>query len=285
MRFERLDFADRWLSDGFRVLQENPAGFVCTLDVEMTAARTLMQRMRAIGLPGSYAGLLVRAGGLALSRQPEMHAVLSGSRRMRPDHVSVGLSVSGEAAAAPVMRLESVEEKSVVAVCNEIAERAPIVRADDRRVLGQLRRWGWLLPTGWLRRFIIRRLLSSLRFRRLFGSLQVTVVSGLDMVAPLAYGAPAVLGMGRIAERVVVRDGQPAVRLMATLSYTGDHKLWNGERVVKMMSEVQRILESGDLAAEVEVTATADVPRAAESGVRSLTDSATPPPAPRANQR
>jgi pyruvate/2-oxoglutarate dehydrogenase complex dihydrolipoamide acyltransferase (E2) component len=250
-RFDRLDYADRWLADGFRVLQENPPGFIGTLEVEMTRVRALVQRMKARGLPGSYAGVVVRAAGLAMSRHPDMHALLVGSRRMRPDHVSIGLSVSGEATAAPVMRIEEVETKSVVAVCEELKKRAPEVRAEDAATLAKLRRWGWLIPTGWLRRFVLRRVLSSLRFRRLFGSLQVTVVPGVDIVSALAYGAPAVVGLGRIQERVVARDGKPVVRLMATMSYTGDHKLFDGERVVRIMSEIRGILESDELLAEI----------------------------------
>ncbi len=181
-----------------------------------------------------------------------MHAILVGSRRMHPDNVSIGLSVSGEAAAAPVMRIEQADTKTLAAICDRGEEaRARGARREDSATLAKLRRWGWLIPTGWLRRFILRRVLSSLRFRRLFGSLQVTVVPGVDIVAALAYGAPAVLGLGRIEERVVARDGKPVVRLMATMSYTGDHKLWNGERIVRILSEIRGILESDQLLAEI----------------------------------
>jgi pyruvate/2-oxoglutarate dehydrogenase complex dihydrolipoamide acyltransferase (E2) component len=251
--YDRLDYADRWLTDGFRVLQENPVGFIGTLDIEMTRAKALVAQMRARGVAGSYAGIMVRAVALAMARNSESHALLVGSRRMRPDNVSIGLSVSGETAtaAAPVMRLEQVDTKTLVAVCEEVAVRAPEVRAEDSRTLAKLRKWGWMIPTGWLRRFVLRRVMSSLRFRRLFGSLQVTIVSGVDIVAALAYGAPGIVGLGRIEERVVVRDGKPAVRHMATMSFAGDHKLWNGERIVRFMAEVRKILESDELLAEV----------------------------------
>jgi hypothetical protein len=45
------------------------------------------------------------------------------------------------------------------------------------------------------------------------------------------------------------------VRTMATMSFTGDHKIWNGESIVRLMAEVGRILESGELAAEVPTAA------------------------------
>jgi pyruvate dehydrogenase E2 component (dihydrolipoamide acetyltransferase) len=278
-RFERLDYADRWLNDAFRVLQENPPGFIGTLEVEMTRAKAIVQQLKARGIPGSYAALVVRAAGLAMSRHPDMHAILVGTQRMRPDNVSIGLSVAGEATAAPVMRIEQAETKTIVAICEEVKKRAPEVRAEDSATLVKLRRWGWMIPTRWLRRFVLRRVLSSLRFRQLFGSLQVTVVPGVDIVAAMAYGAPAVVGLGRIEERVVARDGKPAVRLMATMSYTGDHKLFDGERVVRIMSEIRGILESEELLAEIPALAPAAEP------VRPLEASAAPEPAATAGAR
>jgi hypothetical protein len=71
------------------------------------------------------------------------------------------------------------------------------------------------------------------------------------MVSSNVCGTTAVLSMGRVSERVVVRDGQPAVRLMATLSCSGDHKLWDGQRVGRFFTEIVRIFESGELLAEL----------------------------------
>lgn len=250
-RIERVDFADRWLGDGFRVIQENPPGFFVSADIEMTQARVAIDRLRQAGIRGSYAGILARAAALALARNPDLHTLLVGSRRLKPEKVRIGLSVANEAAAAPVLRLDAVEDKPLPVLCREIVDRAPQARTEDSRTLTQLRRWGWLIPFGWLRRLVLRLVLSSLHFRHLFGSLQVTVLPGLDIVTPLLCGTTAVLGMGNVAERVVVRGGQPTVRLMATLTCTGDHKVWDGARIARVVGEIRRILESGDLLAEV----------------------------------
>jgi pyruvate dehydrogenase E2 component (dihydrolipoamide acetyltransferase) len=260
--FERLDYADRWLGDGFRVLQSNQPGFLVTLDVEMTRVRTLIDRLRAMGTKGSYAGVMVRASAMALSRHPDLHSLVVGTRRLRPRDVSIGLSVDNEAAAAPVMRLERVNEKSLPAVCAELVERAPAVRAEDSLTLAKLRRWGWLLPTGWLRRLALRLFFSSLRVRQLFGSLQVTVLPSVDLVTSLVCASTAVVGLGRVVERVVARDGEPVVRLMATLSCTGDHKVWNGERVGRLLAEIRSILESGELFQELNDPVEAQLPAA-----------------------
>jgi pyruvate/2-oxoglutarate dehydrogenase complex dihydrolipoamide acyltransferase (E2) component len=248
---ESLDFADRWLADGFRVVQRNSPGFFLWLEVEMTHARTVIDRLRRMGVRGSYAGVVARAAGLALSRHPAQHSLVAGSRRLKPANVRIGLSVANETFAAPVLRLEAVEDKALPMLCQEIAQRAPEARADDSRTLALLRRWGWLIPFGWLRRLLLSMAFSSARFRHLFGSLQVTVLQGVDAVASFACAAPAVIGVGRAVERVVARDGQPCVRLMATLICTGDHKVWDGERIARVLGEVRRILESGELLDEV----------------------------------
>jgi len=250
-RFEGLDFADRWLADGFRVVQENPPGFLVLLDVEMTCARLVIDRLRRSGIRGSYAGVLVRAAALALSRNRDLHSVLVGSRRLRPGKVRIGLSVANESFAAPVLRLDAVEDKPLPALCQEIANRAPEARIEDSRTLATLRRWGWLVPFGWMRRLLLRIAFSSLRFRHLFGALQVTVLPGVDIASSLACGTTAVLGMGNVTERVVVRGGQSAVRLMATLTCSGDHKVWDGARIARVLGEVRGILESGELLNEL----------------------------------
>jgi pyruvate dehydrogenase E2 component (dihydrolipoamide acetyltransferase)/2-oxoglutarate dehydrogenase E2 component (dihydrolipoamide succinyltransferase) len=250
-KYERLDYADRWLADSFRVLQENPPGFAVWLEVEMTAVRALIDRLRQVGVRVSYTAVLVRAAGLALVRNPELHQLLAGTRRLRPARVDIGLSVGNEAAAAPVMQLLDVPGKPLLELAAEIERRAPEVRAEDTRTLAKLRRWGFLIPTGWLRRLILRALFSSLRFRKLFGSLQITVLPSVDIVASGVCGTTAVLAMGRVAERVVAREGRPAVRLMATLCCTGDHKVWDGQRVGRLLGEIARILESDELAREV----------------------------------
>jgi pyruvate dehydrogenase E2 component (dihydrolipoamide acetyltransferase) len=249
--FDRIDYADRWLGDGFRVIQENPPGFLVAVDVEMTRVRALIDALRERGLPGSYAAVVVRAVALALSRHQDLHTLVIASRRLRPGDVSIGLSVDNEAAAAPVMRLDGVTGKPLPVLGEEIVRRAPEVRAEDSRTLAKLRRWGWLLPFGWMRRLVLRILLSSLRFRHLFGSLQVTILPSVDLATSLVCGATAVIAMGRVAERAVVRDGEPAVRLMATFSCVGDHKVWSGARVGRLLGEVRMILESDALFAEV----------------------------------
>ena len=44
-RFDRQDYAERWLSDAFRVIQENPPGFLVYVDIEMTRVQALIAEL------------------------------------------------------------------------------------------------------------------------------------------------------------------------------------------------------------------------------------------------
>src|SRR5690349_1811591 len=100
-KIERLDWAERWLGDGFRVI-EVPGGFA-TLDIDMTRAGATLERLRARGLKATWNHLFVRACALALARHPDLHQLAAGARRLVPDRVDIGLSVAGTTPFAPVM--------------------------------------------------------------------------------------------------------------------------------------------------------------------------------------
>jgi hypothetical protein len=166
--------------DRFRVVHATPQGFFVWVDVEMTSARSVVNRLRLRGVRISYAGVLARAAALALSRNRDLHTALVGSwRRLDPGKVRIGLSVADGEGAAPVMRLDAVEDKPLPILCQEIAQRAPEARGDSRRQ-AKLRRWGRMVPFGWMRRLLQRIAFSSSRFRHLSGALQVTVVPGAE---------------------------------------------------------------------------------------------------------
>lgn len=255
-RYERLDYADRWLGDGFRVLQRNPPGFSLFLRVDMGRTRELLGRLRQAGVHGSYAAILLRAAALALVRHPELHQIVLGSRRVWPERVDISLSVANEAAAAPMLRPEDVGRKPLPVLSEELRARVPEIREQDSRILRDLRRWGWLVPTRWLRRLVLRALFGMLRMRRrLAGSLQVTVVPNVETVVPYLTTAPALLSMGCVSDQVVAQNGQPVVRPMATLGITADHKVWDGARAATFLTEVGAILESVVLESELPVAA------------------------------
>src|SRR5712671_4364417 len=91
---ESLDYAERWLRDGLRVLR--PALSVLQTTVDMTHAIRRLEDLRREGVQATSTHLLVHAAARALAANPNLHQVIAGNRRHRPARVDIGLSVTGE---------------------------------------------------------------------------------------------------------------------------------------------------------------------------------------------
>jgi pyruvate/2-oxoglutarate dehydrogenase complex dihydrolipoamide acyltransferase (E2) component len=237
------------MRDGLKANQ--PPAFFQTLDVDMTRSVAILDAARAHGLRLTYTHLLVRAAALALSRNPDLHLVICGRTRHSPRSVDIALSVAGETSVSPVLILEAVDQKDLVTLAREIADRAPAARAEHDRMMNMLRRWGWLLPNSWLRRGFFRLMSSNLAFRRKSsGTFQVSVLREVDSFATTTFGGTGVLTAGRVRAAVVAVDGRPAVRPTMTLVCCADHAAWDGRAGERMLVTVRDILETGQLECE-----------------------------------
>lgn len=251
-RYEKLDQAERWFFDVLSLGE--PPGFFLTEDVDMTVTKELIERLRQLGVKVTYTHIVVRAAALALSRHPELNRIILGKHVVYPDTVDIGISVSSELSVAtqPSMVLQNAGQKSVVQLAHEIIERAPQVRAGQFQRLNKLRTVARLIPVPWVRRRILRKMkshISSVRQRT--GIFHVSSVPHLSVAIPFKYPTPAVLTFPRVEDRVVVRDGQPAVRAMSTLGMAGDHRLWHANSAGVLLMEIKNILEEGQLATEI----------------------------------
>jgi len=57
----------------------------------------------------------------------------------------------------------------------------------------------------------------------------------------------AILAVGRVSERVVAREGASAVRPIATLTLSVDHRVADGATAARFLADVADRLERGDL--------------------------------------
>jgi len=240
---EPLDYAERWLRDGLRVL--HPALSVLQMTVDMTNATHRIEEFRRSGVAATSTHLLVHAAAHALASNRGLHQLIAGTRRYRPEHVDIGLSVTGETFVAPVLVIEGADQKTVPEIVAEIAARAPAAREADQKLLNVLRRVGWLVPFGFLRRMILRLLFTSINFRKKgAGTFQVSTVPG-DWALTSSFATAGVLVGGQIWSRVVAIDGQPAVRPVMTITLSGDHGVWDGRAAARFMASVKADLERG----------------------------------------
>ena len=108
----------------------------------------------------------------------------------------------------------------------------------------RLRRWGWALPFGVLRKAASRWLHRSPEFRRKgAGTFQVSIVPTVDQFLTPVFGGLAVLTAGRVAERVVAVGGAAVVRPTVYLACSADHRAWNGRGAERFLRAVQNVLE------------------------------------------
>ncbi len=247
---QRLDPAERWMTDGLRVA--DGAGLFVSEEVDMSQARAAITRLRDSGVKATYTHVFVRAAAIALARHPELHYLVVGSKRYLPNRVDIGLSVSGSSVVAPVLVIEQAESKSLRQIAQEIIEAAPQAREENERMLDGLRRRSWLTLFGWLRRSIVRGLLRNFSFRHKdVGTFQVSCLKDVDQFAPLLLTAGAILGTGRVRDRVVAINGTPDVRPTVIISCCADHKVWDGVRAASFIQEFKAVLESDHLESEL----------------------------------
>jgi pyruvate/2-oxoglutarate dehydrogenase complex dihydrolipoamide acyltransferase (E2) component len=238
---ETLDYAERWLRDGLSVVR--PPFSVIQTTVDMTHATSRLEELRRQGVQATATHLLVHAAARVLSSNRAFNQVIAGNTRHRPPHVDIGLSIAGESCVAPVLVIERADEKSVADIVHEIATRAPEIRNADLRMVRMLRRWGRLVPFGFMRRAILRVLFTSAAFRRKgVGTFQISTVPA-DWAMSSTFSAVGLLIGGQTRQRVVAVDGHPEVRSTMTLTLCGDHAVWDGRAASRVLAAVKSELE------------------------------------------
>src|SRR5690348_13196652 len=164
----------------------------------------------------TYSDLLVKIVAEALRRHPRLNASWQDGAIIHHDEINIGLAVA-------------VEDGLVVPVIHQ---------ADD------------LTPGGIARRradLVGRAQAGKLRPSDLAGG--TFTISNLGMYGIDTFNAiinapqAAILAVGRMVDRVVPVNGQPAVRPMLTLSLSCDHRVVDGARGAEFLTTVAALIE------------------------------------------
>jgi pyruvate dehydrogenase E2 component (dihydrolipoamide acetyltransferase) len=160
---------------------------------------------------------VLRATALALREFPELNARLEGDEIVYLDRYDLGVAVQTDAGLV-----------------------VPVVRACDTRPVDELRvdvdalaakaRAGRLAP-------------EELRGST-FTVTSAGKLAGLVVTPLINHPEVAILGVHRIADRAVVRDGEIVVRRMGNISVTFDHRVVDGARAAEFALAVIRRLEN-----------------------------------------
>ncbi|MET0686762.1 MAG: dihydrolipoamide acetyltransferase family protein [Solirubrobacteraceae bacterium] len=195
--------------------------FVLTLEVDMSGAVEFRKQLKAAagegGVAPSFNDFVVKASALALREFPRANGAYRDGKFELYSRVNVGIAVAGQDALI-VPTIFDADSKSL----GEIAR--------DARALAERVRAGAITPPE----------LSSGTFS----------VSNLGMfgikrfVAVINPPQAAILAVGEMTPRPVVRDGEVEVRPVMELTLTCDHRILYGADAAQFLGRIRERLEN-----------------------------------------
>jgi pyruvate dehydrogenase E2 component (dihydrolipoamide acetyltransferase) len=195
-------------------VREQPQ-FSISRDVDMAAAN---EKRKAAG--ASYTDAIVAACAKALRDHPRLRSRYEDEALVTSDEINVGIAVA-------------LPDGLIV----------PVVRDADRLGLGELAR----------AREELERAAQVGKLHSDALTAGVITVSNLGMMGIDRFTAivnppeAAILAVGRVADRAVAKDGVVAVRPIATLTLSVDHRVADGATAARYLSAIAERLERGDL--------------------------------------
>jgi pyruvate dehydrogenase E2 component (dihydrolipoamide acetyltransferase) len=167
----------------------------------------------------TYTDLVVRACALALRRHPYINATLDSKTIRLLSQVNIGLAIAlDDGLVVPVIR--NADQQSLV----DLAQIR--IRLTERAHAGQL---------------------TAEEMGN--GTFTVTNLGNYDVDTFTPIINPpeaAILGVGRIVEKVVIHQGKIAQRAMMNLSLTFDHRLVDGAPAASFLQSIKHLLEMPD---------------------------------------
>ncbi len=185
--------------------------FSVTVEVEMGKAQELRH---SLGIP--LTPLLVKAAALALREFPAVNARFEGDRIRRLPAINIGVVVA-------------VPEGLLV----------PVVREADRKPLAEIAREEDELLERARRGAVTRQELEEGTF----------TISNLGMygvehfTAIISPPQSAILAVGKVAEKVVAREGKIVIRPMMAMTLSVDHRVIYGALAGQFLSRLTQLLE------------------------------------------
>ena len=164
----------------------------------------------------TYTDLLVKLIGFALREHPRVNASWADGNIQFNQDVNIGIAAA-------------IEDGLIV----------PVIRHADTASIGEI---------AAQRKDLVERA-QSRRLRPADISNGTFTLSNLGMYNVDVFNAivntpqAAILAVGRIAERVVPVNGQPAIRSMMTVSLSCDHRVVDGARAAQFLDDLANLIE------------------------------------------
>ncbi|RYD92324.1 MAG: 2-oxoglutarate dehydrogenase complex dihydrolipoyllysine-residue succinyltransferase, partial [Sphingomonadales bacterium] len=201
---------------------QNTAALLTTFnDVDMTAVMEARAKYKDLfekkhGVRLGFMGFFVKAAVMALKDIPSVNASIEGDEIVYHDYADISVAVSApQGLVVPVIR--DAQDLTVAGIEKTIGDFGK--RAKDGTLkMDEMRGGTFTISNGGV-----------------FGSLMSTPIINPPQ--------SAVLGLHRIEERPVVRDGQIVIRPMMYLALSYDHRLIDGREAVTFLVALKNAIE------------------------------------------
>jgi pyruvate dehydrogenase E2 component (dihydrolipoamide acetyltransferase) len=185
-------------------------------EVDVTELVALRESLKA-KYPLTFTDLVVRACALALRQHPRLNATLEGETIRLLPQINLGLAVA-------------LDDGLMV----------PVIREADKRSLAELAQTRTRLAERARAGLLTKEEISG-------GTFTVTNLGHYDIDAFTPIINPpeaAILGVGRVVEKVVIHQGKIAQRARLTLSLTFDHRLVDGAPAAAFLQTIKQLMEA-----------------------------------------
>jgi pyruvate dehydrogenase E2 component (dihydrolipoamide acetyltransferase) len=200
---------------------------VTTMDeADVTIIKRIREKERTIaaerGVRLTYLAFAIKACTASLKRFPRLNAVLkeSGDEFVLKRYYNIGIAIDTKSGLV-VPNIKAADKKSIFEIAAEIVDL--VDRAEQRHLEVHELHGGTFTITN-------------------YGA-----IGGVFGTPVINYPEVAILGMGRVREMPVVKEGNVVTRLMLPLSLTFDHQLIDGAEAARFLNLVMGYLEDPDL--------------------------------------
>ena len=238
-----------------------------TLDIDVTDAKRFMQEKREAGVKITMVHLATAVLARAVAFDvPEMNCFIRRGAvvgRQRLD-VMVPVAMGGEGVTSVIVK--DAHARTVTSIAEEISGKARRARGGEESKAAKnkylLNRIPWPLrrPAFRLLKWITVDMGLEIKGLGLsansFGSFVVSdigshgLATGMTALMPAAK-VPAVIVLGKIEEKPVVRNGEIVIRTILPLTGTFDHRIVDGAQIGKLARGIKRNFRKVDWLDEV----------------------------------
>jgi 2-oxoglutarate dehydrogenase E2 component (dihydrolipoamide succinyltransferase) len=209
------------IANRLKEAQETAAILTTFNDVDMTAVMDARNRYKDLfekkhGVRLGFMGFFVKAACQALRDVPSVNAAIEGDEIVYRDYADISVAVSApNGLVVPVIRdAQTLSVAQVERTIGDFGKRAK----DGTLKMDEMKGGTFTISNGGV-----------------FGSLMSTPIINPPQ--------SAVLGLHRIEERPVVRDGQIVIRPMMYLALSYDHRLIDGREAVTFLVALKNAIE------------------------------------------